>query len=165
MNAAACKGMNAVCLTAALVDWRLNKRALLRAVNVDGTKHVIAGCRAESVPRLIYTSSVNVVLGAEAISGSEPAGLEARWRRIPGRHCLLSEWANRLGFAGNEPPLLTRFVLASTTRDFWFRGDRARQWLGNYNVVSLDDAREETARWIRDFVGKGWDDGMNFSRI
>jgi len=40
-------------------------------VNVGGTENVIAACRAASVPRLVYTSSNNVVFDREIINGDE----------------------------------------------------------------------------------------------
>ena len=277
---AACAGADVVFHTAAVIDWSLNKRALLHAVNVDGTAHVIAGCRAAGVPRLVYTSSVDVVFGGEAIDGGdertpypahhlddyghtkaiaeravlaangvdlatcalrvatlwgpgerfrvarfvqmardgklvalgdgssrfshlyitnaahahrraaellaagsgvagealfildepsdnffgfytpllERAGLPARWRWIPAGPlyplAVLTEWANRLHLTGAEPPLLTRFTVTSTSRNFWFRGDRGRELLGDYRVVPLDAARDETVRWVqRELLG------------
>ena len=89
----------------------------------------------------------------------ERAGLAARWRWIPAAPlyplAVLTEWANRLGLTGEEPPLLTRFTVTSTSRDFWFRGDHSRHLLGDYNVVRLDAARDETARWVRENLLSG----------
>ncbi len=278
---AACVGVDTVFHMAAMIDWSLNKRQLLHAVNVDGTANVIAGCRAEGVPRLVYTSTVDVVFGGQPIAGGdestpypahhlddygrskavaersvlaangdglatcalrvatlwgpgerfrvtrfvemaragklaalgdgssrfshlyivnaahahriaaerlghveglagralfvldepaenffgfytpllERAGLAARWRWIPAAPlyplAVLTEWANRLGLTGEEPPLLTRFTVTSTSRDFWFRGDHSRHLLGDYNVVRLDAARDETARWVRENLLSG----------
>ena len=56
----ACNGMEAVCHLAALsAAW--GKSADFHSINVDGTRHVIAGCLTHKVGRLIYVSSPSVV--------------------------------------------------------------------------------------------------------
>jgi nucleoside-diphosphate-sugar epimerase len=48
------------------------QRSLVKAVNVGGTHAVIAACKAAGVPRLVYTSTYNVVFGGEPIvNGNE----------------------------------------------------------------------------------------------
>ena len=47
--------------TAAPTAANALKRDLMRAVNVDGTRHVLDACVAAGVPRLVYTSSASVV--------------------------------------------------------------------------------------------------------
>jgi nucleoside-diphosphate-sugar epimerase len=274
--ARACIGVDTVFHTAAMIDWSLNKRKQLHAVNVEGTANVIAACREQRVQRLLYTSSVDVVFGGKPIDGGnedtpypehhlddyghskaiaerlvlaandeelmtcslrvatlwgpgerfrvtrfvemardgklaalgngtsrfshlfianavlahqraaerlgavdglngralfildepadnfftfyspiiERAGLKANWKWIPTAplypFAILTEWANRLGLTGKAPPLLTRFTVTSTSRNFWFRGDRGRALLGDYSVVSLDAAIEQTANWARE---------------
>ena len=60
----ACEGISTVFHTAALINLLTcdtpESRALTHAINVLGTEHVVRGCRARGVPRLIYISSVNV---------------------------------------------------------------------------------------------------------
>ncbi len=69
--ARACDGVDTVFHTAAMIDWSLNKRAQLHAVNVEGTEHVLAGCRAAGVQRLVFTSTVDVVFSGAPISGGD----------------------------------------------------------------------------------------------
>jgi nucleoside-diphosphate-sugar epimerase len=57
----ACAGMDVVVHAAAMIDWGDAPAALLRAVNLDGTEHVIAACRAEGVRALVHTSTMDVV--------------------------------------------------------------------------------------------------------
>jgi len=57
----ACEGVDVVIHAASLVDWGVLPDAILHDVNVQGTRNVIAGCRAASVPALVHTSSLDVV--------------------------------------------------------------------------------------------------------
>lgn len=67
----ACEGMDAVFHTAALVGiW--GRRADFFRINVGGTDHVIQGCLAHGVRRLVYTSTPSVVYGKSPIeNGNE----------------------------------------------------------------------------------------------
>lgn len=68
----ACVGMDAVIHTAAYVNQLPGIQPLMYEVNVQGTRHVIAACQAACVPRLIYTSSVDVVFdGTPIVDGDE----------------------------------------------------------------------------------------------
>lgn len=274
----ACAGVDTVFHTAAMIDWGLNKRKQLFAVNVQGTANILDACRNAGVQRLIYTSTVDVVFGGRPIDGGdedtpyphhhldhyghskavaeravlaangaelltcalrvatlwgpgerfrvtrfvqmardgklaalgngqsrfshlyivnaahahriaaerlaartgpagqalflvdepadnffgfytpiiEQAGLQANWRWIPAwllyPFAIVMEWANRLHLTGKDPPLLTRFTVTSTSSHFWFRGERSRLWLGNYNVVPLAQARAETVHWVKEHL-------------
>jgi nucleoside-diphosphate-sugar epimerase len=75
----ACAGMDAVFHTAAKPppwgDFRDYQRT-----NVEGTAHVIAACRTNGVPRLIYTSTPSVVFGGRDLQGvDESAPYPARY--------------------------------------------------------------------------------------
>jgi len=48
---------------------------------------------------------------------------------------------------GPQPPLLTRYVVRSTCRDFYFSGAKARRELGYEPLVSPDQAFLETLEW------------------
>ena len=66
--ATACEGMDVVFHVAAVTHlW--GRRAPMWATNVDGTRHVIAGCRRHCVRRLVFTSTPSVVFGDEALCG------------------------------------------------------------------------------------------------
>jgi sterol-4alpha-carboxylate 3-dehydrogenase (decarboxylating) len=68
----ACAGAGSVFLCAAGVDWGWGRVQWLHDVNVGGPRHVIAACHTHAVPRLIYTSSVDVVFAGKPIrSGDE----------------------------------------------------------------------------------------------
>ncbi|XP_035992330.1 short-chain dehydrogenase/reductase family 42E member 1-like [Fundulus heteroclitus] len=46
-------------------------RQLIEAVNVQGTKHVLKACVEKGVPRLVYTSTFNVVFGGQVIENGD----------------------------------------------------------------------------------------------
>ncbi|MBN3309856.1 D42E1 reductase, partial [Amia calva] len=48
-------------------------QTLIEEVNVRGTEHVIRACVASAVPRLIYTSTFNVVFGGQVIENGDEA--------------------------------------------------------------------------------------------
>lgn len=70
---AACAGMDAVYHVGALsAPW--GRREEFFRTNVDGTRHVLEGCRAHSVSRLIYVSSPSVVFdGRDQVGLTESA--------------------------------------------------------------------------------------------
>lgn len=66
--AVACAGMDVVFHVAAVTHlW--GRRGPMWATNVDGTRHVIAGCRRHGVRRLVFTSTPSVVFGDEPLCG------------------------------------------------------------------------------------------------
>ncbi|KAM4596106.1 short-chain dehydrogenase/reductase family 42E member 1 [Fundulus diaphanus] len=46
-------------------------RQLIEAVNVEGTKHILKACVEKGVPRLVYTSTFNVVFGGQEIENGD----------------------------------------------------------------------------------------------
>jgi 3beta-hydroxy-delta5-steroid dehydrogenase/steroid delta-isomerase len=82
---AAVVGAGSVFHTASLIHLagvaRRRVRRQVFAVNVTGTRHVIEACRAEGVPRLVYTSSNNVGLdrAADVTDGDERAPYARRF--------------------------------------------------------------------------------------
>ena len=61
---------------------------------------------------------------------------------------ILMETAARLGI-GPSTPTLTRYVVASTCRDFYFSHEKAARELGYRPVVSFEQARAETLTWLK----------------
>lgn len=64
---------------------------------------------------------------------------------------LVMETLARVGI-GSQPPLLTRYVVLSTCRDFYFDGTKAQRDFGYKTVVSSGQAFEETLSWLREIV-------------
>ncbi|MCP4193113.1 MAG: NAD-dependent epimerase/dehydratase family protein [Planctomycetaceae bacterium] len=75
----ACGGMDAVFHTAAIAGiW--GKWDDYYQINTLGTENVIAGCRAQHVPKLIYTSSPSVTFdGSDQLNQDETAGYPTTW--------------------------------------------------------------------------------------
>ncbi|HYF64401.1 MAG TPA: NAD-dependent epimerase/dehydratase family protein [Herpetosiphonaceae bacterium] len=67
----ACSGASTVFLCAAAVDWGWGRTRLLREVNVEGPRNVVAACREAGVPRLIFTSSIDVVFEGKPIRAGD----------------------------------------------------------------------------------------------
>jgi sterol-4alpha-carboxylate 3-dehydrogenase (decarboxylating) len=63
----ACRGVSAVVHAASLVDYGHASEKTLEAINVGGTRNVIRACRETGVRALVYTSSMDAVLGSEPI--------------------------------------------------------------------------------------------------
>jgi len=272
----ACKGVDTVFQTAALVDWGPRSRERLMAINVQGNRNVIAACQKQGVTRLIYTSSVDVVFDGtpirngneslpypkrhlddyghtkalaeqDVLRANDPHGLQTcslraagiygpgdRYRfpsilkvaregnmvhlgngsarfnhiyitnlveahiraakalkpnspvsggayfitdheptnfyefftpylsalefavpskRIPESIALglavVMETLARFGI-GPQPPLLTRYVVLSTCRDFYFNSDKARNDFGYQPVLSPKQVFEETLAWLKE---------------
>lgn len=275
----ACAGMDAVIHTVAYVNQLPDKQPIMYDVNVAGTHNLIAACQAGGVPRLIYTSSVDVVfdgtpirdgdetlpypeihldyygvtkmLGEQAvIAANSPtlatcslrmAGLygaydrhrfpnviplvartgtltrigdgKAKFNHVyvenaahafalaaeqlqPGNtlagQCyfitdyapdnfftffqpfldalgidyrvaplpaslalLLARWGDfQRRFASDKPPLLSRYAIAATSRDFWFNHRKATRDFGYAPVVSQADAFQRTVMWAREALLK-----------
>ena len=69
---AACAGQDVVFHNASLVHTRRTHVDDVWAVNLGGTRHVLAGCREHGVPRLIYVSSASAVYeGRDIENGDE----------------------------------------------------------------------------------------------
>ncbi len=62
---------------------------------------------------------------------------------------LILETLARLGL-GAQPPLLTRYIVLSTCRDFYFTGTKARRDFGYQPVVSPQQAFDETLAWLKE---------------
>ncbi|MBK8823687.1 MAG: NAD-dependent epimerase/dehydratase family protein [Anaerolineales bacterium] len=62
---------------------------------------------------------------------------------------LMFETLARLG-VGPQPPLLTRYVMLSTCRDFYFKGIKARNDFGYRPTVSPEQAFDETLAWLKE---------------
>lgn len=67
----ACEGMDAVIHTVAAVNQLPGKQPVMYDINVQGTHNVVAACQAARVPRLVYTSSIDVVFDGTPIADGD----------------------------------------------------------------------------------------------
>lgn len=114
---AACRGRDVVYHVAALAGIWGSRDDFVRT-NVEGTRHVLAGCREHGVGKLIYTSTPSVVFSGGPLRGvdeSQPYG--TRWL------CHYAEtkaMAEREVLAANGPDLRT---VALRPHLIWGPGD------------------------------------------
>ena len=113
----AARGCDAVMHVAALAGiW--GRRADFWQANAVGTQHVIDACRAEGVPRLIYTSSPSVVQTDDDCEGGDES------MPVPPRHRTHYQASKaegeRLVLAANGPGLAT---VSLRPRLIWGPGD------------------------------------------
>jgi nucleoside-diphosphate-sugar epimerase len=88
---AACREIDCVFHAAAMPGVGMQRR-VYDEVNRLGTEHVIAGCRATGVPRLVYTSSPSVVFAGVDQSGvDETAPCDFRWMEATRAYYSLSK--------------------------------------------------------------------------
>ncbi|XP_066496993.1 putative short-chain dehydrogenase/reductase family 42E member 2 [Tiliqua scincoides] len=73
----ACEGVDCVFHAAAfgMTGSEQMKNKEIRSVNVEGTRIVIEVCKQQNVPRLIYTSSINVVFAGQTIEDGDEESL------------------------------------------------------------------------------------------
>ena len=117
---AALSGADAVVHAASLVDLHLGTPKELDLVNVEGTRNVIAACRAAGVGRLCYVSSAEVITGSEPLRGATEA--DAPYPRPHLTHYgATKELAERMVLSFNGPDLAT---CATRTYGLYGEGDR-----------------------------------------
>ncbi len=88
-------------------------------VNVEGTRHVIAACRAARVPRLVYTSSPSVVFNGGDLAGVDESA--ALCTQAPCAYPTSKAAAERLVATANDASLAT---VALRPHLVWGPGDR-----------------------------------------
>jgi nucleoside-diphosphate-sugar epimerase len=123
---AACRDIEMVFQTAAAVwDRRIPPR-IYEQVNVEGNRRVIDACLETGIRRLVYTSTLDVVVeGSKPIvDGDESLPYPARLPRDP--YCRSKILAERLVLASNGPELAT-----CALRPVGMYGPRDRYHLGN----------------------------------
>ena len=113
----ACAGMEVVFHVASLASpW--GPAALFDAINVGGTENVIAACRREKVPRLVYTSSPSAIFdGTDQRGLDESAPYPKRFTSHYGRTKALAE---QRVLAANGPGLAAAAIRPHT---IWGPGD------------------------------------------
>ncbi len=57
----ACKDVDVVIHSAAIIDWGVRPKSEVLSINVGGTENIIKACLENKVPNLVYTSSLDAV--------------------------------------------------------------------------------------------------------
>lgn len=105
---AAVRGADAVIHCAALVDWGREPDEVLHAVNVVGTDNVIQACRAEGVPAMVHTSTLDVVYSGRPVVGGDES-LPYAERHANGYNRTKAEAEQRV-LAANDARLRTAAI-------------------------------------------------------
>jgi 3beta-hydroxy-delta5-steroid dehydrogenase/steroid delta-isomerase len=124
--AEACKDIDTVFHTAAIIEIRASSsvseqvRKLSYDINLGGTKHIVAGCLAHGVKRLVYTSSNSVVIDGQPISsGNETLSYVEKYRDL---YTETKTMAERYVLANNGKDGL--YTCAIRPSGIWGPGDQ-----------------------------------------
>jgi nucleoside-diphosphate-sugar epimerase len=106
--AAACRGIDCVFHAAAMPGISMRQK-MYDEINRVGTQHVLAGCRAAGVGRLVYTSSPSIVFAGDDQCGvDESAPYAFEWLRAHRAYYSLSKaYAEQEVLAANDGNLRT----------------------------------------------------------
>jgi nucleoside-diphosphate-sugar epimerase len=133
----ACEDMDVVFQTAAAVWNVTTPDRLYEEVNVEGNKHVVKACRAQGVHRLVYTSSMDVVVDGRTpiVDGDESLPYPSRMPKDAYSRTKIV--AERMILEANDAELAT-----CALRPVGMYGPRDKYHLGNIigmarNGVSL----------------------------
>jgi nucleoside-diphosphate-sugar epimerase len=112
------RGADVVFHLAALIDWGQHPRAMVRQVNVEGTRKVIQACREEKVKALVFCSSLDAVYGGLSIQqGDESLPYPDNF---PTAYCESKADAERLVVEANDDGLRTLVIRPCA---IWGEGD------------------------------------------
>lgn len=79
-------------------------------------------------------------------------GSEAKEKRIPFALAIIAAWfseiVSKIPFI-KSTPLLTRYVVYSTCRDFYFSSQKAERELNYSPIISYEEAVKKTANWLK----------------
>jgi nucleoside-diphosphate-sugar epimerase len=64
---AACRNIDVVIHSAAIVDWGTKSEEEILSVNVEGTKNIIRACKEQKVKVLVFTSSLDAVFSGKPL--------------------------------------------------------------------------------------------------
>jgi nucleoside-diphosphate-sugar epimerase len=114
----ACKGIDLVIHTAAIVDWGTHPEQEVYDVNVTGTENVIRACYEQNVKYLVFTSSLDAIYtGKPMVNVDESAPFP---ESHPNMYCRSKELAERAVSAANSAALQTVIIRPS---DIYGEGD------------------------------------------
>ncbi|XP_075755578.1 putative short-chain dehydrogenase/reductase family 42E member 2 [Pelodiscus sinensis] len=84
---------------------QLQKKEVIESINVDGTKVVIDVCKERNIPRLIYTSTVNVVFGGNPIEDGDETLPYFPLEKQVNHYSRTKAMADQMILAANGTPL------------------------------------------------------------
>ena len=123
----ACRGIDLVIHTAAIVDWGTHPEHEVLAVNVAGTENVVRACQSQRVPFLVFTSSLDAIYTGKPMVNVDDSSPYPPSH--PNMYCKSKELAERAVIAANSASLRTVCIRPS---DVYGEGDP-------YHIGSLVD--------------------------
>ncbi|MCD4729867.1 MAG: NAD-dependent epimerase/dehydratase family protein, partial [Bacteroidales bacterium] len=101
----ACKGIDVVIHSAAIIDWGTKPKSEVLSVNVGGTENIIKACLENKVSNLVYTSSLDAVYrGKPLIDIDESLEYPAKHKTS---YCESKYLAEKLVLEANDQNLKT----------------------------------------------------------
>ena len=101
----ACKGVDVVIHSAAIIDWGTKPKSEVLSINVGGTENIIKACLENKVPNLVYTSSLDAVYtGKPLIDIDESLDYPAKHKTS---YCESKYLAEKMVLEANDPNLNT----------------------------------------------------------
>jgi nucleoside-diphosphate-sugar epimerase len=102
---AACRGIDLVIHSAAIVDWGIKSDEEVLAVNVTGTENVVNACRHNGVRYMVFTSSLDAIYSGKPLVGVDES------HPYPEKHktsyCRSKYLAEQVVMRGNNEHLKT----------------------------------------------------------
>jgi len=101
----ACKGIDIVIHSAAIVDWGTKSETEVYNANFGGTENAIKACRKNNVPMLVYTSSLDTVISGKPLVDIDES--QAYPDIHPNMYCKSKYLAEKLVMQENSESLKT----------------------------------------------------------
>ncbi len=114
----ACKDVDIVIHTAAIVDWGTHPAETIFSVNVDGTRNVIRACIDNQVKFLVYTSSLDAIFGGKSLVNINEH--HSYPEKHPNMYCRSKFLSETLVLDANGPSLRTCVIRPA---DIYGEGD------------------------------------------
>jgi nucleoside-diphosphate-sugar epimerase len=103
--AEACRNIDIVIHSAAIVDWGTKSTEEVLAVNVTGTENIINACKEMGIKYLVYTSSLDAIFGGKTLLNiDESIGYPDKH---PTSYCQSKHLAEKRVLESNNPDLKT----------------------------------------------------------
>ena len=97
----ACRGIDLVIHTAALVDWGTKPEHEVLAINFGGTKNVVSACLEHKVKHLVYTSSLDAIFGGKSLVNIDESIPYPQ--KHPNMYCRSKFLSEKLVLEANDP--------------------------------------------------------------
>ncbi len=101
----ACEGIDLVIHSAAIVDWGTKSETEVYRVNFVGTENIIRACQENKITKLVYTSSLDVVIDGKPLVNIDES--QAYPKKHPNMYCRSKYLAEKLILENHNEALKT----------------------------------------------------------